>query len=344
MNQIDQGVFSVAFNVPGLNGASGSGYLAKLDFQAAGHQGQSSSISISNLTIAGTQAEKIPASGIGDSISITIPVNNASPGNSGGGNSGGVSSPPTNKVVISGLNSTADVDLDASGRAISANILKTTDDKVRFEIGKNTLLLNSQGALLSNLSVSVLTSPPQPPPQNVILLAYEFGPQGAVFNPPLNLTLTFNPDTFAQPLDETMLRLAYWSGSDWVTLESQIDITTGTIHAQISHFSQYALLGRVIPKTTELAETTPLIPSTVPAFSPSRTETLAPTSQVVGVAEIPSGEVVENRKVEPPPVAETTPLQTPAAKSNSPLTWLIIGGLLIIITALGILLIRKNKP
>jgi LPXTG-motif cell wall-anchored protein len=53
---------------------------------------------------------------------------------------------------------------------------------------------------------------------------------------------------------------------------------------------------------------------------------------------------VENRKVEPPPVAETTPLQTPAAKSNSPLTWLIIGGLLIIITALGILLIRKNKP
>ena len=146
--------------MPGLNGASGSGYLAKLDFQANGHQGQSSSISISNLTIAGTQAEKIPASGIGGSINITIPVNNASPGNSGGGNSGGVSSPPTNKVVISGLNSTTDVNLDASGRAIKANILKTTDDRVSFEIGKNTLLLDSRGALLSNLSVSIPTSPP----------------------------------------------------------------------------------------------------------------------------------------------------------------------------------------
>ena len=164
-----------------------------------------------------------------------------------------------------------------------------------------------------------------------------------MFNPPLNLTLTFNPDTFAPGLDETTLRLAYWSGSDWVTLESQIDIITGTIHAQISHFSQYAFLGRVIPKTTELAETTPLIPSTVPAFSPSRTEIQAPASQVVGVAEVPSGAVVENRKVEPAPVAETTPLQTPAAKSNSPLTFLIIGGLLLMVVVLGILLIRKNK-
>ena len=99
---------------------------------------------------------------------------------------------------------------------------------------------------LKSWPANILASPPQPPPQNAIVAAYEFGPEGAIFNPSITLTLSYDPENLPKGVIGDTVTLAFWDGSKWIAVESQIDIATGKVTAQISPFSQYALLA-VLP-------------------------------------------------------------------------------------------------
>jgi hypothetical protein len=67
-NEINSGTYRVVQNVPGLAGASGSGYLAELHFHAIG--GQGSQISLSNGILSNNLAEEITATWAGDSVRL----------------------------------------------------------------------------------------------------------------------------------------------------------------------------------------------------------------------------------------------------------------------------------
>jgi len=69
-NEISSGTWRVVQNVPGLTGVSGSGYLAVLHFHVVDSAGSSSAISLSNGMLSDTSAEEIPATWVGDSVSI----------------------------------------------------------------------------------------------------------------------------------------------------------------------------------------------------------------------------------------------------------------------------------
>jgi hypothetical protein len=73
-NELSSGTYRVIQNVPGLSGATGSGYLAVLHFHVIGSEGDSSSISLSNGVLSDNQAEEITATWAGDSIDITSVV------------------------------------------------------------------------------------------------------------------------------------------------------------------------------------------------------------------------------------------------------------------------------
>jgi len=70
-NEISSGTWRVIQNVPGLSGASGSGYLAVLHFHVIGSAGDSSTISLSNGMLSNNLAEEITATWTGDSVSIS---------------------------------------------------------------------------------------------------------------------------------------------------------------------------------------------------------------------------------------------------------------------------------
>jgi len=95
-NEISSGTYRVVQNVPGLTGATGSGYLAVLNFSAVGSVGDSSAIDLSNGTLSNIQALEIPAVWVGDSVTLT-----RRPAGGGGGGGGGLRDdiPP----VISGV-------------------------------------------------------------------------------------------------------------------------------------------------------------------------------------------------------------------------------------------------
>ncbi len=174
---------------------------------------------------------------------IAVPI----PSISGG--SGGAPPPPIIKpITTSGFMASADLKVDAHGIVQNATQLQMEDGKVTLDIPKNTSLVDSNGKALDNLSASKLTSIPEPPPpQAAILTAYEFGPDGAQFNPPLTLTLKYDPKSLPANVDQSKVTLAFWDGSKWITVESTLDIATNTLTAQVSHFSMYALLAELAP-------------------------------------------------------------------------------------------------
>jgi len=70
-NEITPGTYRIVQSVPGLTGATGSGYLAVLHFHVIGSEGDSSNISLSNGILANNLAEEIAATWVGDSVSVS---------------------------------------------------------------------------------------------------------------------------------------------------------------------------------------------------------------------------------------------------------------------------------
>ncbi len=113
---------------------------------------------------------------------------------------------------------------------------------ITIEIPKGTIGLNSNLEPLEDITMVPVISPPAPPAGNVIVFAYELGPDGAQFNPAITISMPIPED--AGPDNVT---IAWWNGSEWVQLETMVDAATGKATAKISHFTIFALLTAVEP-------------------------------------------------------------------------------------------------
>ncbi len=71
-NTTATGTVRIVQNVPGPNGASGTGYLAMLQFGVTGSVGQSSNITLTNGVLSDNLAQLIPASWIGDVVRVSV--------------------------------------------------------------------------------------------------------------------------------------------------------------------------------------------------------------------------------------------------------------------------------
>jgi hypothetical protein len=67
---IDKNTIRLLLNIPGVEGVSGSGYLAKISFEAVGEEGDESVVDIFDGLLVNTEAEKIPAKWIDAEIRI----------------------------------------------------------------------------------------------------------------------------------------------------------------------------------------------------------------------------------------------------------------------------------
>ena len=157
----------------------------------------------------------------------------------------------------------------------------------------------------------MVTEPAAAPTERVIVSAYDFGPDGATFAPAITLTITYDPETLAAGVSEEELYLAYWDGSQWVALESTIDTTANTVTAEVSHFTQFALIGAVpAPVVPPVVAPPPVVPPVEEEVVPPEEEVVPPVEEVVPPVE----EVV-------PPVEEVP--SAPAAPIAG-WVWLIV--------------------
>jgi stringent starvation protein B len=122
-NELSPGTWTVVQNVSGLAGVSGSGYLAVLHFHVIGAAGTSSAINLSNGMLSNNLAEEIPATWVGDTVSV----------------------PDTTPPTVSSVSPAA----DATGVAISTTV------SVTFSEAMNASTITTSSFTVGGVSGSV---------------------------------------------------------------------------------------------------------------------------------------------------------------------------------------------
>ncbi|MBI4284835.1 MAG: DUF4399 domain-containing protein [Chloroflexi bacterium] len=161
--------------------------------------------------------------------------------------------PPTTTVTVSGLSApagSAGLSVNASGVAQAAVELKTADDGATLSVSKDAKLTDKDGKALATLTAVKAASPPAPPPANAIVAAYDFGPDGAKFEPAISLKLKFDPATLPAGVKPEQLTISFWDGTKWVSVTSKVDTATNTISADVTHFTTFAVVAQLPPKVT----------------------------------------------------------------------------------------------
>jgi hypothetical protein len=149
--------------------------------------------------------------------------------------------------------------IDETGIVRTPVTLVTEDSDIRVFIDTGTIMLGSDGQPLQSLTADLVLTPPAPPPGGTIALAYDFGPDGAIFEPAISLIMPYDPALVPEGADESGLRIAYWDGSSWVFLETIVDTVTKTLTCKTTHFTPFAVMA-VNPPVEETETVQPEVP------------------------------------------------------------------------------------
>jgi len=180
-------------------------------------------------------------------------------GGDGGGGAAGAPSHPTYTYFGSKTDSEGVFTKDATA--------ESDDGLCRLTINIGTTALNRLGERLAGIIIVAMREPPGPPPSVFIGEVYDFRPDGATFDPPITITLTYDPDDIPEGVAEKNLFIATWDEEidEWVNLVSTVDPVTHTISAPVSHFTAFAVIA-----------------STRPAAFTTRDLTVSPTAVNIG--------------------------------------------------------------
>jgi len=168
---------------------------------------------------------------------------------SGGGGGGGWSA-PTYYTDTNLFGTETRFRIDSDGKILSTIEATSADGMLTIRIVARTIALDRNGNRLGSLKMAVDESPPSPPEDaHIIGLAYDFGPDGATFDPPITLTWSYDPDALPEGVAEEDLVIAYYDEDKdkWVELDCVVDTENDTITASVEHFSKFAIIGTITP-------------------------------------------------------------------------------------------------
>ena len=152
--------------------------------------------------------------------------------------------PATYQIEIDLLGTRCDVTVDSQGKLESSTLAASADSEISLSIDSGTTILDSDKKPLQTIkAVTDPNPPPIPEGTDYISPVYDFRPQGASFNPPLKLTLSYDPAQIPQGLKENDVYIACYEDGRWETIRyKQVDTKRHTVNTQIEHFSKYAVL------------------------------------------------------------------------------------------------------
>lgn len=152
---------------------------------------------------------------------------------------GGPPPPPPGTTVLTGL-------IDEDGVFLEEIIAPSEDELVWLTIPEGTVGLTAVGQRVPEITIVEMEEPPPAPSQgNVLGLVYEFGPEGATFDPPTTITFTYDPALVPDGVAESELKIALWDADadppGWVQLDTVVDTNANTLSAQVAGFSVYGV-------------------------------------------------------------------------------------------------------
>jgi len=152
--------------------------------------------------------------------------------------------PTTYQIEIDLLGARCDVTVDSQGKLESSTLAASADSEISLSIESGTTILDSDKKPLQTIEAVIDPNPPPiPEGTDYVGPVYDLRPQGASFNPPLKLTLSYDPAQLPQGLKENDVYIACYEDGRWeAMLYKQVDTKGHTVATQIEHFSKYAVL------------------------------------------------------------------------------------------------------
>jgi hypothetical protein len=240
-----QGTIRVIQNIPGISGVSGSGYLSEIHFHVVGSAGSTSGITMSNGVLSDNTATEIPATWLGDSVHVAGAPGPG--GGGGGGGGGGVSSSQASKLKLEMMGKVFSVSMTDEGVLEEALEASCPDGAVSVRLGEGTQALDSEGGPLEMITVEAVPELPEMPEKgHIVGAAYEFGPEGATFDPEIELIMQYDPADVPEGVSEGNLFVACYESEsgECVLLPAVVDTEAHTVSVCISHFTIFAVIGK----------------------------------------------------------------------------------------------------
>ncbi|MHC1595922.1 MAG: COG1361 family protein [Candidatus Syntropharchaeales archaeon] len=210
-----------------------------------------------------TASETITVSGTSTPTPTPTPTPTSTQNQVVGGGGGGGSSTTTN------------VPVDIYGKVKSTTILRSDDGKASLTIEEGTVATSRSGSSVSYISMVEVSF-------EDAIIAYEFGPNGATFDPAIELEFRYDSADIPENADEEDLVIKVYENGSWNTLDTTIDTTAHTATTKVEHFTPFALM---LPETSPaipadyFTETNPEEETNVQEKSPTATPAPAKTSR-----------------------------------------------------------------
>jgi len=167
------------------------------------------------------------------------------------------------------------VSTEPTGEVKTSVTAKSADAKATAIITAGTIAKDAAGKPLTMVIITPPSVLPAAPPATVSYVgyAYNFGPEGATFEPAIEISIEFDPAKFE---GKAPVIYTYEAGK-WVRLDTRIEDNKAI--AKVDHFSTFVLFGEEVPPTpspTPTPTATPTMPPVSPTPSPTPTPTPKP--------------------------------------------------------------------
>ncbi|MBI4267091.1 MAG: hypothetical protein HY668_01835 [Chloroflexi bacterium] len=242
-------------------------------------------------------------------------------------------SAPT-RVDLSGLSGSTGLVTDLSGAAQGPAKLATSDGQVTIDVSSGTKMLEANGSPLKTMTHTAVTTPPAaPPPGKVIVTTWKLDPDGAVFNPPITITMKYDPQALPAGAKETELQIAAWDGKQWQRLDGTVNTAGKVLTAKAQKSSYFSIVANAPPVAAVTAAPAPAAtpaPATAPASIPEAT---------------PAPAVTPAPEAAPAPFQITLTLPPAVSSFIGSLDWRLTAeiGMGVAILALMLVLLRRRK-
>jgi len=131
----------------------------------------------------------------------------------------------------------------------------TAEDTVLvIALSREMTALDKDGNKVEFITISKEDNPSQPPEGCYFVgTVYNMAPDGAVFAPPLSLSVAYDESDLPQGMVEEKLYLAYCDDKgQWVEKTSEVDSEANRVSAEVNHFTLFAIMAR--PASFTLSE------------------------------------------------------------------------------------------
>ncbi len=142
--------------------------------------------------------------------------------------------------------------VDSQGRLKTSVQVTSADGAISLSIDADTILLDKDEKPLQFIQATVDPTLPLPPEGACIIgMVYDLRPQGATCEPPLKLTLSYDPEELPEGMSESEVYIApYNEGTGWGMWHyKSVDTENHRVTTQVDYFAKYAVLApRESPK------------------------------------------------------------------------------------------------